>query len=281
MITMKLFRLYFSNIICITIAAMLAICPPVHGQEKKTANDILIIRDIGYKNQADAVTNTMVQNLDVYRRRDASSKKKPVIIFVHGGGFWEGDKRSELYIKMATAFAKDGYVAFSINYRLKAKNQPYSNRILDTCIADVAAALTWIRMNNKRFGIDTTKIFICGDSAGGGIIINTCYDPLYSRYFKGCIDLWGGIPGEKGWEAPIYNGHFTQELPPTCIIHGNADKIIPYETSSNLSVQLAAAKVYHELFPLQGADHYPVQLADQFIPLMMAFADKIIKKKIK
>jgi acetyl esterase/lipase len=236
--------------------------------------DVIVSRDIAFKKSIRASNDSIILALDIYSRKVISPGKHPAIIFVHGGGFWEGDKRNDVYIKMATAFAVHGYFAFSVNYRLKEKNAPYSRLVLDTCISDVLAAVKWIYQNSERLGIDTSKIFVCGDSAGGGIVVNLSYDPAYHYYFAGCIYLWGGLPGNRGWDAPVFSAPFTKHIPPTCFIHGTSDQVIPYSISTQLAGELSAKGIYNELHPLQSADHYPVQLAEQFIPVMISFADK-------
>ncbi len=248
----------------------------VRGQNNSRVDDLTVLHDIEYKRFFDSSGNAVALKLDIYRGKELR-QGRPAIILVHGGGFWEGDKASELYVKIAKAFAMRGYVSFSINYTLKGKGFIYSRRVLDTCISDVMAAVRWIRANSDRFGVDSLKLFISGDSAGGGIAVNTSYDTLYSSYFIGCIDLWGGLPGSRAWEAPIFSGEFAPRIPATCLIHGTADKIVPYYVSQHLSRELSRINVYHELHPLKNADHYPVQLAAYFIPLMVEFADKIDK----
>jgi acetyl esterase/lipase len=244
------------------------------AQNQHQDTDVIVTKDITYKKSVRASNDTIILALDIYKRSTISHGKHPAIIFVHGGGFWEGDKRNDVYIKMATAFAADGYIAFSVNYRLKEKDAPYSKLILDTCISDVMAAVSWVHQNSERLGIDTSEIFICGDSAGGGIVVNLSFDPAYNCYFAGCIDLWGGLPGERGWDAPVFSAPFTKHIPPTCIIHGTGDQVIPYSISRQLANELTDKGIYNELHPLENADHYPVQLAEKFIPVMISFADK-------
>jgi acetyl esterase/lipase len=246
----------------------------VVAQNQDPDTDIIVQKDIAYKKSVRVPNDTITLALDIYNRKAISNGKHPAIIFVHGGGFWEGDKQNDVYIKMARAFAVHGYIAISVNYRLKEKEAPYSKIVLDTCLSDVLAAVRWIHQNSERLGIDTSKILICGDSAGGAIVVNLSYDAVSDCYFAGCIDLWGGLPGSRGWDAPIYSAPFTKHTPPTCIIHGTSDQVIPYSTSTHLASELTAKGIYNELHPLQNADHYPVQLAAQFIPVMISFADK-------
>lgn len=247
------------------------------GQDSIAGNGLQVIRDIEYKKQGPGLSPGL--KLDLYRASIRRERTHPVVLFVHGGGFWEGDKGSSLYVKMAMAFARQGYTSISVNYTLKRQTEPYSRNILDHDISDVRAALRWIWENRERLEIDTSKLIICGDSAGGGIVINLSYDSAYCKYFRGCIDLWGGLPGGQGWDAPVYAGNLAGNIPATCIIHGTNDHIVPFQTGWQLSQALSKAGIYYQIHPLQNADHYPVQLADQFIPVMIAFADKVLRRK--
>ncbi|HEV8082159.1 MAG TPA: alpha/beta hydrolase [Chitinophagaceae bacterium] len=268
-----LFNISFNGLI-----STLFFLQPLAAQNKYSENDIYKINDIVYKLVAYQRMDTSPLRLDVYRNNKVVKEKLPTIILIHGGGFWEGDKRSDLYVKMATAFALHGYVAISINYRLKDKTFSYTKSILDTCIVDVMDAMEWVYSNSSQYGIDTSNIIICGDSAGAGIAVNTSYDPAHAKYFRACIDLWGGLPDSTTWDAPIFKNGITKYTPPTCIIHGTSDNIIPYKTSRQLSRKLKAAGIYNELHPLRKADHYPVQLVNYFVALMIAFSDKILKR---
>lgn len=244
---------------------------------------VVVTRDIQY-GEAVHYQKPLALLLDVYQSSVKSSLKRPVIIFVHGGGFSYGDKEQDLYVKMATAFAKRGYVSFSVNYRLKDPKKPYVSKVLDDAMADVMMALRWVKDHRKEYNIDTAKIIICGDSAGGAIAVNTSYDHALEHVFIACIDLWGGMCDPKDpeflhvppWDQPIYPSDIQPGTPPTCIIHGTSDTVVPYSTSEALSHKLAKAKIYHELHPLKGANHYPEKRADEFIPLMLSFANSVL-----
>ncbi|HEY3371184.1 MAG TPA: alpha/beta hydrolase, partial [Prolixibacteraceae bacterium] len=180
--------------------------------------------------------------------------------------------------EMANTFANHGFVAFSINYRLWPGCSIDSFHIeLSNAISDVVTALKWIKKNSQTYHIDTTRIMIAGDSAGGGLVVNTAYsNPLL---FIGVIDLWGGLPPygiQKNGSKSVNAFPVSQLTPPTCMIHGSADDVVPYSVSQRLSDSLTAAKVYNEIHPLTGAKHYPNHLSDQIFPLMVTFADKIV-----
>ena len=251
--------------------------------------EIIITRDIEYCKVIDHKKNTQPLLLDIYSLPKKGRTKKPVIFLVHGGGFSSGDKgghKGLLYPDIAKAFAHHGYVAFSINYRLWPGCPIDSFHIeLDNAISDVKAAVNWIKANYKEYSIDTTKIIIGGDSAGGGLAVNASY--CNTQIFAGCIDLWGGLPpyGAGNQKQPVNSCPVTAKTPPTCLIHGTKDLTVPYSTSTELAGQLTIAGIYNELHTLEGAGHYPIgkvgaDLTIPIIQMMLDFGDKIIKGEL-
>ncbi|MFG2501062.1 carboxylesterase/lipase family protein [Streptomyces sp. NPDC048441] len=89
----------------------------------------------------------------------------PVMVFVHGGGFVAGSTRASLYD--GTAFARDGVVLVTLNYRLGIAgflDLPGSPR--NRGLLDVLAALRWVRENIAAFGGDPDQVTLFGQSAG-------------------------------------------------------------------------------------------------------------------
>ena len=245
---------------------------------------VTVNSDIKYGVAVNDQKNQQPLLMDMYRILRANRKISPVVLFVHGGGFVGGDKQFPLYVKMANQFAEKDFVVFSINYRLKSKNLPSDSTTLKNAVNDGLKAFQFIKAHWKEYKIDTTKVFICGDSAGGGTVVNMAFSDPKKTNFIGCIDLWGGLDPinpiyvhKYPWDRPIFPFPIKQGTPPTCIIHGSKDTIVPLETSKELSKQLLAAGVYNELHVLLGAKHFPESIADEFIPIMLNFTGKILK----
>lgn len=95
--------------------------------------------------------------------------KRPVMVFVHGGGFVAGSSRASLYD--GTSFARDGVVFVALNYRLgiagflDLPDAPANRGLLD-----VIAALEWVRDNIDAFGGDPGNVTLAGQSAGATIV---------------------------------------------------------------------------------------------------------------
>ena len=124
-----------------------------------------------------------LHKLDIYTtpHRDAG---RPVLLFVHGGGYTRGDKHGAFYPDNITAWAgREGMVGVSINYRL-APQAPYPE-----AARDVAAAIAWVRANIAAHGGDPDRIFLFGHSAGGNHVAD----------YLGNAEVQGGeLAGVKG-----------------------------------------------------------------------------------
>lgn len=99
----------------------------------------------------------------------ADGEKRPVMVFVHGGGFVSGSNRAALYD--GKAFARDGVVLVTVNYRvgipgfLDLPGAPANRGLLD-----VLAALRWVRDSISSFGGDPGNVTVFGQSAGATIV---------------------------------------------------------------------------------------------------------------
>ena len=130
-------------------------------------------------------------------------------------------------MKMATAFAKHGYLVFVINYRLKARETPCGPKVLERALSDVSDAVFWIKRNRKLFEADTARMIICGDSAGGALAVNMCFDHARGGM---CNPQGSEYAHRPPWSQPVYGKQLLKEIPPVCIIHGTSDQIVPYST---------------------------------------------------
>lgn len=109
-------------------------------------------------------------SLDIYHFGQ-SSTPKPVVIYVHGGGFAIGDKANSMQNK-TSLFSSLGYIFISINYRLSpAQPSNDHNRIMyPTHHNDVADAVQWVYTNIAKYGGNPAKIVLLGHSAGAQLV---------------------------------------------------------------------------------------------------------------
>ena len=97
-----------------------------------------------------------LQTLDVYWQDN--KRKRPAIIYLHGGGWAFGDK-SEINNK-ADFFVAQGFAFISMNYRLRWDYQLFDQ------LQDVVDAILWVRDNANSYGIDNSRIVLMGNGAG-------------------------------------------------------------------------------------------------------------------
>ncbi|WP_327232590.1 carboxylesterase family protein [Streptomyces sp. NBC_01317] len=127
---------------------------------------------------------------------------RPVMVFVHGGGFVAGSGRAPLYD--GTAFARDGVVLITVNYRLGIPGFLHLPDAPDNRgMLDVLAALRWIRDNAARFGGDPDNVTLFGQSAGAIIVGGILADPASSGLLRRAIIQSGTgtgafTPGQAG-----------------------------------------------------------------------------------
>ncbi len=101
---------------------------------------------------------------------------RPVFLLMHGGGFRIGNDKTQSYIvKLATDFAKRGYVCVSINYRIRQNPKDDQPGTMADALEDAMSGLNWIRKNHQQLKIDPQKIIVGGGSAGGMLAVNFCY----------------------------------------------------------------------------------------------------------
>lgn len=106
-----------------------------------------------------------------------SACSKPVVLWVHGGGYQTGDKANQMAAKKAL-FHAEGWILVSINYRLTVPGDPSSAQFPDH-YEDVASAVAWVHANIGRYGGDPSRIALLGHSAGADIVSNVAAQPSY------------------------------------------------------------------------------------------------------
>lgn len=130
------------------------------------------------------------QVLDIHAPEDAKQKKLPVVFWIHGGGWQQGDK-SDVGRK-PQYFVDQGFIFVSTNYRL------YPHVEMGELIGDVAKALGWVHGNIAKHGGDPDRILVGGHSAGAQLAALISTDDRYLKAegvplsaLRGCIPVDG------------------------------------------------------------------------------------------
>ena len=125
--------------------------------------------------------------LDIYRPDGSSlTDSRPVVVYVHGGGWRIGDKDNQLADKV-NLFTGAGYVFVSINYRLSPTNNNYDpGRIrFPDHPDDVGEAIGWIDRNIGAYGGDSERLLLIGHSAGAHLMSLVTHEPGLRRALRG------------------------------------------------------------------------------------------------
>ena len=103
--------------------------------------------------------------LDFYEPVGDVAEKRPLIIYAHGGGFTDTNQTKELVhiAAFCDSMARRGYVVASIDYRL---DESISNRSVINAMHDMKAAVRYFKKEMLTYAIDTSLIFVAGESAG-------------------------------------------------------------------------------------------------------------------
>lgn len=106
-----------------------------------------------------------LEKLDIYLP-ETSNARRPAVVWIHGGGWTEGDKRQggNGISVLSGLLVQRGFVAFSINYRLLPEHTHPAQ------VDDVQRAIRWIRANADKYHVDRERIGAAGISAGGHLV---------------------------------------------------------------------------------------------------------------
>lgn len=114
------------------------------------------------------------------------AKNRPVMVFIHGGGFVIGSKDAP--VSDGTEFAKSGLVCVAINYRLGIDGfLPIPGVPTNLGLRDMLFALQWVQRNIAEFGGDPSNVTVFGESAGAMAIADLVTSPLAKGLFKRAI----------------------------------------------------------------------------------------------
>jgi|BioPla2DNA2_1021312.scaffolds.fasta_scaffold02191_9 hypothetical protein len=185
--------------------------------------------------------------MDLYIPLSNESYKRPLLVCIHGGAFYIGDKENPATVAFCKKFASLGYTTASINYRLGyAPSKASVERTGYQAIQDAHAAIRFLVSRQNEYHIDTSTIFVCGTSAGAITALNLAYMTNANRpestrksFFHedlGDIETSGNnlknsftVKGVGNmWGAVNDINHIKTASIPVISFHGDKDQIVPY-----------------------------------------------------
>ncbi len=182
--------------------------------------------------------------LDYYWPKGDAEEKRPLIIYVHGGGFSGGQKDEPHQVQFAQQMAKRGFAVAAISYRLTMRGQSFGcdqlakNKIKTFKYAteDIWKATNFILDRAQQFGIDKEKIILAGSSAGAEAVLHAAYWTAKDlRDLKTRIKLpkgfrYGGLISMSGaiTDTALINA---DNAIPSLLFHGSCDELVPFESA--------------------------------------------------
>ncbi len=266
--------------------------PAAKSEAKKSWSlpaGVRVERDILYVPGGDEA-----QKLDLYLPEQPDNKPRPLLVWIHGGGWRGGSKAGG----PSAGMVGKGYIAASVEYRFSQK------ALFPAQIQDCQAALRWLRANSKKYGIDPERVGVWGGSAGGHLsaLVGTAggkqafapigghaeqsdrvqavcnfYGPANFTSvmqqaaddqnvknifkFNTPTDPYSGLIGvaldtdRKKTDAVSPVHYVSKDCPPMLILHGMKDALVPYAQSVELAAALRGKGVEVLFQTLPGAGH--------------------------
>jgi hypothetical protein len=248
--------------------------------------------------------------MNIYEPVGDDVENRPLVFFLFGGSFVAGSKVNGDIVELCTRYAKMGYVAAAIDYRLTgdliwAPNSETAYRATAKGMHDLKGAIRFFRMNDETsndYRIDSGRIYAGGVSAGGIVAVNAAYLDEESEIPASLTDYIaenGGLEGNSGNDG--YDSHFhgvinlcgavgnynwiVAEDTPIVNIHGDEDTVVPYGdgliTLFNLNMQVYGSYVINEtmlslgnssdLYTFEGYDHNPFNSSNANMDITVEF----------
>ena len=247
---------------------------------------LLVFSSCGENSEPDLFTSQQIldqpygshlkQNMDVYLPAERSSASTPLLVYIHGGGWIDGDKSEFLQIKSLVEKEFPDFAFVSLNYRL-FDFVTETNGISEQ-EQDIVSAFHYIESQLASWNI-SGKIVISGASAGGHLALLHAFKNNFSdlkaavAFFPptdlaalyggnnltnlGLEALLGGTPDSAPTNyhdsSPV-NFVDAQDVP-TIFFHGNMDSVVPISQSLLLEDVLQAKNVRHQFTVVPGQGH--------------------------
>lgn len=210
--------------------------------------------------------------LDIISSFEPANSPRPVVIFVHGGGFCSVCDKRQGYIPMfARYLTKAGYVVISPDYPVFDNIEHRStytgfDRGAKKAAEAVHKAYEFIHTHASVMKFDSENIAIMGGSAGG----MTAFYLLehYKDAFRMFVNCWG-CPG-------TYMPNVIK-FPPTLSIHGTGDEAVPYNLEAPIQKEFEKYGIDNKLITLDGAPHTPMMHLEAFIPIVLEWLEKYMR----
>lgn len=232
--------------------------------------DVDVRSDLRYGQAFNARTGLLEDlYLDLYRPIGDTATDRWSVVLVHGGGFHSGSKENAELVALATDYAKRGYVAVSIDYRLgllspaEQDDPDLLGQAIGYAASDTGAAIRWLRKRAGALKLDPTRVAAFGFSAGAASVLAITYvdgieagntsNPGFDSRPTATTEVAGALVEDT--TIDLDDGNVEAGEGPLCVIHGENDHVIDVEEAFELIDACNAAGVTHTDLIVPGANH--------------------------
>lgn len=271
----------------LTVAALVACAPEAARAQASrmpiVAENIVVQRDVIYGRPDGAAVLADIAYPE-------AGKGVPAILYVHGGRWTSGERvgRMQLYVE---DWAKAGYFAMTIDYRLAGSSPAPAG------YQDLMCAIRWLHAHAGQFNVDPDRIYLAGNSSGGHVVAlaATLGDGPYARvggwkdarsdvravisiagpYELNTLswgNLWTPLDAKDVQEArrlasPIH--HISPTTRPMLIVHSDDDLSVPVQQAVDMAAALEKAGIKHKFVRYKDRGH--MRLTDEVVNETLAF----------
>ncbi len=217
--------------------------------------------------------------VDLYRG-ESMPANAPAVIFAFGGGFTHGSRDDVRYQPMFNFLADNGVAVVSADYRtMLAKANPADladvedfaealSGAIQVAVLDFTRATAFTLSKADDWGVDTSRIFAAGSSAGAITVLQTAYESANRNAAVGALPqnfAYAGVISMAGAVLSDGTPRWRSTPAPMMLFHGDADSTVPFDRATVGSFGLFGSKsiaesLMSEQYPctfwkICGADH--------------------------
>ncbi len=249
---MRLFRIFLASVVFCVSFVEGAQAQSGQRYAEPVFDEVNVVTGIPYSSAIrEGQTSPTTLYFDFYEPEGDALDARPLVITVFGGSFVAGSRDRVDMQEYCTRFAKHGYAAASIDYRLVPALQISRKTLIRGAFRaaqDVSSAIRFFKAHSEEYRIDTSRIYLLGNSAGSIAILCELFmnederpaetfeepaiGPLHSEGFEEYADFspsvaaaipqWGGV-----MDLDVID---VEEYAPICMLHGTNDNIVPYDS---------------------------------------------------
>lgn len=220
----------------LTLVLILITIAPIYGQSRyvnKLFEEVQKSTEIYFQKDRQSL------EVDIFQPVVDTATKRPLLLYVHGGGFSGGSRDLPNHHAFCIDMAQRGYVTATMSYTLVMKGKsfgcdrpaPEKIKTFLYTAQDISRATRYFIDNSEMLRIDTSKIVLLGSSAGAEAVLHAAYwketylsdsshiIPEHFRY--GAVVSMAGALTQLDWIT-------TESAIPTLLFHGTCDNLVPY-----------------------------------------------------